>query len=537
MTWQAPPAPTWLEQAICYHCFVPSFQDSNGDGIGDLDGLRQRMPYLKSLGINTLWLSPIFDSPFQDAGYDVRDYFTVARRYGGNDAFGPFLEAAHAAGIRVILDLVAGHTSIEHPWFRDASAHAPETERDTYIWSSDTFARTPEGYRFVRGYSQRDAAFMTNFFWFQPALNYGWAKPDPAYPWMQPPDAPACQRNQARLRDIMAYWLDQGVDGFRVDMAGSFIKGRAEDATPVLQTFWQSIRTWMSSRYPETVLISEWSNPLVSLTAGFHVDFMLAQHCHGYMKLMRHYELDADGNEYCASYLHPNGLGDVNDWLTTYQTWYDATRGQGLISVPTGTHDIPRRLHDDRSPEDAKLAFLFLLGLPGMPTLYYGDEIGMRYQHGLPSKEGAYHRTGQRTPMQWTSDLQAGFSTADPDKLYLPVNHQHADANVDAQEKDPDSVLHFVRRVLDLRRNHTALKATARFRVVAQGPRGYPLVYERHDHETQRRLWFCFNPGGQPATLQHADFATLNGTHHFNHGVACHTYTIQFAPSSYAVIG
>ena len=208
----------WLRDSVIYQIFMPSFADSDGDGIGDLNGAIAHLDHLEWLGIDAIWFNPCFASPFRDAGYDVADYLTIAPRYGTNEDMAAFIAEARRRGIRVLLNLVAGHTSARHPWFH---ASANDTEDDRYIWSDRP------GPGFVPSPGNRPGYYLKNFFDEQPALNFGYARADDAEPWRQPADAPGPQANRDALCQIMAYWLDRGVAGFRVDMAYSRVQTRA----------------------------------------------------------------------------------------------------------------------------------------------------------------------------------------------------------------------------------------------------------------------------------------------------------------------
>ncbi|MDZ4197962.1 MAG: alpha-amylase family glycosyl hydrolase, partial [Kiritimatiellia bacterium] len=195
-----------MKSAVFYQIYPPSFLDTNGDGIGDLPGITARLDYIQSLGVNALWLNPCFVSPFQDGGYDIADFYRVDPRYGTNADLSRLFREAHRRGIRVCLDLVAGHTSIEHPWFKASSRHKRNPYSDWFIWTPSVWDEGMAG-KFIHGYGERDGNFLTNFFWFQPALNYGFARPDPARPWQQGIDAPGPRAVRAELRKIMHFWL------------------------------------------------------------------------------------------------------------------------------------------------------------------------------------------------------------------------------------------------------------------------------------------------------------------------------------------
>ena len=298
----------------------------------------------------------------------------------------------------------------------------------------------------VRGLSERNGGFVPNFFAFQPALNYGFAAPDPDYPWQQPVDAPGPQAVRRELRNIMAFWLDRGCDGFRVDMAASLVKN--DPGSRFNMRLWQDIRAWIDSAYPEAALLAEWSWPAHAIQAGFHVDFYIHFNTRGYTSLFRK-NTDAwrFSDRYGFSFFDQAGLGNIREFVDEYLVHYEATRGRGYISIPTGNHDIRPRLAVGRNVAEVTVAYAFLLTMPGIPTIYYGDEIGMVGVPGLPSKEGGYERTEARTPMQWQPGRNAGFSSALPDQLYLPVGRDLGGRTVAEQEADPDSLLHRVHRV------------------------------------------------------------------------------------------
>ena len=206
--------PEWLKEGILYHIYPSSFKDSDGDGIGDLEGIRSKLPYVKSLGANTIWLSPVFRSEFEDGGYDITDFYRIDPRFGTNSQLVQLVREAHDLGIRVCLDLVAGHTSDKHPWFRQSSEADPELQySDYYIWSDskDSFPTK----KFVHSDAARDGNYMKNFFDIQPALNYGYLHPDPAQPWQQGYDDPGPTAVRNELKNIISFWMDKGVDGFR----------------------------------------------------------------------------------------------------------------------------------------------------------------------------------------------------------------------------------------------------------------------------------------------------------------------------------
>lgn len=483
--------PSWLKSAVFYQIYPQSFYDSNGDGIGDIPGIIDKLDYVQSLGVNALWINPCFVSPFRDAGYDVADYYKVAPRYGKNSDLIRLFKEAHRRNIRVCLDLVAGHTSVDHPWFRNSCSSEKSEFSERYIWTDSMWDTGDGSLDFIKGYGQRPGNVAVNFFWSQPALNYGFAKPDPRFPWQQPVEAPGPRATREELRNIMRYWLDKGADGFRADMAFSLVKNDPKrNATMAL---WQGIRDWMRAYKPEAVLIAEWGNPTEAINAGFDVDFMIHYGVPGYPSLFFN-EHGPFGRGHC--FFDPRGEGRMDEFLTEYMKQYRRTRRRGFIAIPSGNHDF-QRPNTHRSVSDLKVIWTFLLTWPGIPFIYYGDEIGMRFLEGLPSKEGAYDRTGSRTPMQWSGAKNAGFSTAARSKLYLPVDPRKEHPTVEEQETNRQSLLHHVRHLVHLRKKHAALQGDGHVRPLCSGIDGYPFVYERQ--KGRERFVIVINPANRTA--------------------------------------
>lgn len=490
--------PEWLEKAVFYEIYPQSFYDSNGDGIGDLPGIIEKLDYVQSIGADAIWLNPCFESPFGDAGYDVSDFYKVAPRYGTNDDLRRLFEEARKRGVRVVLDLVAGHTSIEHPWFKQSGQYERNAFTDWYVWTGSVWERGLPNMSPIRGAAERSAGYIPNFFYFQPALNYGFASPDPEFPWQQPVDAPGPQAVREELRKIMKYWLDMGASGFRVDMAASLVKNDPGHRANI--QLWREMRAWLERSYPDAVLLSEWSYPERAIQAGFHIDFYIHFGTTGYTSLFRkHTGRGMGSNRYSFSFFDKAGLGNIMEFADDFARHYNATRQAGYICIPSGNHDISPRLGRDRTPEELEVAFVFLMTMPGVPKIYYGDEIGMKGVQGLPSKEGAYERTEVRTPMQWDSGVNAGFSSGTPESLYLPVDKDLQGYTVAEQDQTPDSLLNKVRRLVELRRAHPALCNRSEFATLyAQGGR-YPFVYMRRgDGES---VVVAVNPSERPVEV------------------------------------
>ena len=470
----------WLEQSIFYEIYPQSFYDSNGDGIGDIPGITEKLDYIKELGCNALWLNPCYLSPFGDAGYDVADYCQVAPRYGTNEDLAQLFEEAHRRDMHVILDLVPGHTSTEHPWFKESCKAQPNSYWGRYIWSDSIWTDVAgcEGIAgSLRGLYPRDGSVAVNFFSNQPALNYGFARRTES--WQSAVDSPEALQTRQAMKDVMAFWLDKGCDGFRVDMAGSLVKNDPDSVETI--KLWQDMRAFLDKTYPEAVLISEWGEPDKSLRGGFHMDFLLHFGPSHYLDLFR-----------CEHpYFSREGKGDAHPFVEAYMRNYGLTNQKGLICIPSGNHDMGR-IRECLDCEELKIAFAFLLSMPGAPVIYYGDEIGMR-QLRLASVEGGYSRTGCRTPMQWDGGENYGFSRARREDLYIAQDPAADAPTAAAQMAERDSLWHEVQRLTEIRRKHPALCASGDIAFVYCEPEKYPLVYLRSDGDSS--ILVALNPG------------------------------------------
>jgi glycosidase len=493
-----PKCPSWVHHAVVYQIYPQSFYDSDGDGIGDLKGVIAKLDYVKSLGVDAIWLNPFFDSPFNDAGYDIRDYYKVAPRYGTNDDARRLFAEAHSRGLKVLFDYVISYTAIDHPWFVASTRQSAGPYSNWYVWTDNVWAHQ-QGSGWVHGYGQRNGNFLSNFFWNEPALNYGYGSPDPAQPWQLPTDHPAVLALRAEMKKVMRFWMDMGADGFRADMAGALVKGK----DPRHQTlgYWREVRRMLDADYPQAFTVSEWSGPRAALDGAFHADFY-----HWVPGFNDIYQKESwrigNGMSDGHSFFDREGKGDISHFLSGYLPEYEATRKDGYICLPLGNHDIAR-LNNQRSTDDLEMIMAFGLTMPGVPFIYYGNEIGMRQLENLPQVEGCYKpRAGARTPMQWTRGPNRGFSTAEPARLYLPVDPAPDAPNVADEEADPGSLLNRVRTLIRLKHSEPALAAHARFSALYAEKDSYPLVYSRSSGgET---LLLVFNPAARAASAEFA---------------------------------
>lgn len=461
--------PAWLKKAVFYQIYPQSFYDSNNDGIGDIPGIIKKLDYIRSLGCNAIWVNPCFVSPFGDAGYDVADFCKVAPRYGTNADLRRLFAEAKKKGIRVILDLVAGHTSTEHPWFKASSSPEKNKYSDYYIWTKHAFDNGGGKVSLIAGFAERNGQFMNNYFYFQPALNYGFAKPDKNLAYQQSINDPGPKSVKREMKKIMRFWLDMGASGFRVDMAASLVK--LDFDSSATSKFWDEVREMFDKDYPEAILISEWGDPLKSLKAGFHIDFLLhfSTAAKTYLSLFRMND---------KSIFSKASKGNVMDFLGEYMKMYKGTKKYGYIAIPSGNHDMAR-MNDKKTVRELEIMFAFQLTMPGTPFIYYGDEIGMRFIENLPSKEGGYGRTGARTPMQWSKGKNAGFSKAESRKIYLPIDGSKGFPDVESQENDPNSLLNKVRALNELRISSPAMQADGEFIPLYAERNKFPFVYLR----------------------------------------------------------
>ncbi len=449
----------WYKDAVIYQLYVRGFSDSTKDGNGDLRGLIERLDYLQDLGVNCIWLTPLFDSPLRDDGYDVSDFRSIHPSLGTVADFEALTETSHARGIRIIADLVINHTSDQHPWFREARRDPHSPYREYYVWSD-------------RDDRYRDAGIIfsdtehSNWTWDHVARQYYWHRffshqPDLNY------DNPEVQRE---MLDVMCFWLDRGIDGFRVDAVPYLFEreGTPCENLPETHRFCREMRRLVDERYPGTMLLAEanqWPSDLVSYFGEgdeFHMAFNFPLMPRIFSAIRREESRPIVEIIESLPPIPPScqwALFLRNHDELTLQMVTDAERDYLYTEYARDPRmrlnkGIRRRLaplvENDR--RQILLLHSLLLTLPGSPILYYGDEIGMGDNIYLGD------RNSVRTPMQWTGDRNAGFSAADPSQLYQPlimdpVYHYQA-INVEAQLRSPSSLLHVLRRMIHVRQMH-----------------------------------------------------------------------------------
>lgn len=473
----------WLKSAVLYQIYPTSFYDSNNDGIGDLNGIAKKIDYIKSLGIDAVWLNPIFKSPFKDGGYDISDYYEIDKKFGSMQDLENLIKVFHENGIKIILDLVIGHTSNKHKWFKKSAAVKRNKYYDYYVWTDNLFQDYPG---IIRGLHNRDGGYLPNYYASQPSLNFGFEKTDEKHPWQLHYKDERLRPLREEIINMMRFYLDKGVDGFRVDMAGSLVKGGAvfgdiydtsTDKINGIKWLWGQILGTLRAEYTDKVYIAEWDLPQRSIgVCEFDMDFIT--HDTPPFNSLYRYEKGCNltDDEYYVrgnNYFSPNGQGSLEQFEKYAEFLYENIKDIGMFSAPTTTHD-EIRMPTNRSSDLVKVIFAFMLMFKHVPFVYYGDEIGIEHNFNI-SKDGGGIRTGARTPMQWTEDKGRGFSLKK--NTYLPVSKKKGQS-VESQDKDENSILNTVRKLIAIKKKYSCLNADSNQKFIEYG---YPGVFERTD--------------------------------------------------------
>jgi len=440
----------WWKEAVVYEILVPSFQDSNGDGIGDLPGIRQRLDYLKELGIGALWLAPFYKTEFFDIGYDVSDYCAVDPRFGTLGDFQQLLEEAHRRDLRIIIDYVPNHTSHKHPWFLQSRESRTNRYRDYYLWADPApDGGAPNNWINRFGLSawtfdeKTDQYYFGSFAPEQPDLNW---------------------RNPAVIDEmfgVLRFWLGMGVDGVRVDAMAHLIKDKRLRRNPRDPSYTDKLE-------PSNKLAPFYSqNQPELLRVIFDMKEAIAQYPD--RVFMGEVFLSAEqisifqraGADLLLSTSMLQGEFEPNHLQHSIDNIEATTAQDSWPARASGDHDL-NRLASRVKPEQLRMAALLQLTVRGTPTMYYGEELGLKDGH-VPSErmvdpsgrnDPRYGRDRYRLPMPWTSGKNAGFSEGTP---WLPIDDETASKNVAGQERDSDSLLQFYRRLIKLRSSTPAL--------------------------------------------------------------------------------
>ncbi|MCR6706475.1 MULTISPECIES: maltose alpha-D-glucosyltransferase [Cellulomonas] len=464
--------PDWYRTAVFYEVMLRSFSDSTGSGSGDLRGLIDRLDYLQWLGIDCLWLPPFYPSPLRDGGYDVADYTAVASQYGTLEDFVELVEQAHARGMRVVVDLVMNHTSDAHPWFQASRSDPEGPYGDFYVWSDDATRYQDARIIFVDTETSnwtfdpvRRQYFWHRFFSHQPDLNF---------------ENP---RVREAMLDVARFWLGLGIDGFRLDAVPYLFEAEGTNCEnlPETHAFLRTVREMLDREFPGRIMLAEANQWPEDVVHYFGTEREPECHmCFHFPVMPRIYfsirdqratpivDILADTPPIPAGAQWSTFLRNHDELTLEMVSTEERASMYGWYAPDSRMRanvGIRRRLAPllDNSRKEIELAHALLLSLPGSPCLYYGDEIGMGDNIWLPDRDAV------RTPMQWTPDRNAGFSVADPGKLYLPLVQSlvfhYGHTNVEAQLAQPTSLLHWVRGMLSVRKQHPAM-GLGEFRVV-----------------------------------------------------------------------
>ena len=496
--------PLWFKDAVFYEVYVRGFYDSNADGIGDFRGLTEKLDYLQWLGVDCIWLLPMYASPLRDGGYDIADFYAMLPEYGTLEDFKAFLRESHARGIRVITDLVVNHTSDSHAWFQEARRSPTSPKRDWYVWSDDPHKYAEARIIFTDTEhsnwtwdEEAQAFYWHRFFSHQPDLNY---------------DNPEVRR---ALLEVVSFWLDLGIDGFRVDAVPYLIEreGTNCENLPETHAVLKQLRAHVEANYPNVLLLGEanqWPEDVVEYFGDgdeFHMNYHFPIMPRLFMALRQEdrrpiveiLERTPDIPQNCQWGMFLRNHDELTLEMVTDEErdyLYNEYAKDRRMRLNVG---IRRRLAPllDNSRRRIELLHGLLLSLPGSPFLYYGDEIGMGDNIYLGDRDGV------RTPMQWSADRNAGFSRADFERLYFPVINNpvygYQSVNVESQQRYDSSLLNWMRLMIHLRKEHQLF---GRGRMEFVRPENRKIFAFTREHEDETALCvFNLSQTAQPVEL------------------------------------
>ena len=485
--------PFWYKRAVFYEVLIRGFFDENGDGTGDIRGLTKKLDYIQWLGVDCIWLLPIYESPLRDGGYDIADFFTVLPEFGTIGDFVELVDEAHARGIRVVADLVMNHTSDAHAWFEQSRTDPTGPYGDWYVWSDTDDVYPDARIIFVDTEKSnwtwdpvRQQYYWHRFFSHQPDLNYENPKVQDA------------------MLEVLRFWLDLGIDGFRLDAVPYLYEAEDTNCENLKPTheYLKRVREEVDSKYHDRVLLAEanqWPSNVVEYFGTddeCHMAFHFPLMPRLFMAVRREQRYPISEILAQTPQIPPNcqwGIFLRNHDELTLEMVSDEERDYMYAEYAKDPRmkanvGIRRRLAPllDNSRDQIELFTMLLLSLPGSPVLYYGDEIGMGDNIYLGDRDGV------RTPMQWTGDRNAGFSNADPHKLYLPVLldavYGYQGLNVDAQMRNPTSLLAWTKRMIEVRKAHPVFGMGSFEELGSSNPSVFAFVREHGDD-----IVFCIN--------------------------------------------
>ncbi len=531
----------WYKDAIIYELHIKAFFDSNGDGIGDFEGLMQKLDYLEDLGVTAIWLLPFYPSPLRDDGYDIADYYSINESYGNVEDFKNFIEEAHSRGLKVITELVINHTSDQHPWFQRArKAAAGSDERDYYVWSDD-----PQKYKDARIiFTDTEPS---NWSWDAEAQSYYWHRffshqPDLNF------DNPQVQQE---VFDVLDYWCKMGVDGFRLDAVPYLFEREDTNCENLPQTheFLKKLRAHVDKNYDNKLLLAE-ANMWPEDSAAYFGDgdechmnyhFPIMPRMFMAVKMEDRYPIidiidqtpDIPENCQWGIFLRNHDeltLEMVTDEERDYMYKVYTKDPQAKINVGI-RHRLAPLLENNRSK--IELMNVLLFSLPGTPIIYYGDEIGMGDNFYLGDRDGV------RTPMQWTADRNAGFSLANPQKLYLPLiidpEYKYESINVETQQMISSSLLWWMKRIIGMRKKY---KAFGRGDIEFLSPANSKIIAYTRTFEDEKILVLGnLSRFSQPAELDLEEYRGYTPVEVFSHNsfpvISERPYLFTLSPYGY----
>ncbi|HEX6909042.1 MAG TPA: alpha-amylase family glycosyl hydrolase [Longimicrobium sp.] len=490
----------WWQRGVVYQVYPRSFMDSDGDGVGDLPGITSRLDYLRWLGVDAVWISPIYPSPMADFGYDVADYTGIHPLFGTLDDFDRLVQAAHARGLKVILDFVPNHSSDQHPWFRESRASKDSPRRDWYIWRDPA----PDGGPPNNWLSNFGGPAWTLDAGTGQYYYHAFLPEQPDLNWRNPEVVEA-------MLDVLRVWLDRGVDGFRVDVIWHLIKDTEFRDNPPNPRWTEAERPYDSQIHVHTTdqpEVHEVIGRMRRLFDGYRERVLIGEIYLPVERLVRYYGEQESGVHLPFNFQLILARWDARHIAGLIHEYEAALPPGGWPNWVLGNHD-QHRIASRVGTAQARVAAVLLLTLRGTPTLYYGDEIGMRdvpippdrvqdpFEKNVPGK--GLGRDPERTPMQWSPAPRAGFSTGEP---WLPIAEDFREVNVEAERDAPRSILTLYRRLLDLRRGEPALEVGRFVGVEAEGD---VLAYVRRARAGESDFLVVLNLGPRPHVFRVPD--------------------------------
>jgi alpha-glucosidase len=480
---------------VLYEIYPRSFQDSNNDGFGDLPGIISRLDYLTKLGVTALWITPFYPSPMKDVGYDIKDYCNVDPQFGTLDDFKTLVKEAHKRGMDVITDLVINHTSDQHPWFLEARSSRDNPKRDWYIWKDPVNGSVPNNWKSVFDPSAWEFDAKTDQYYFHSFL-----KEQPDLNWSNPAVMQA-------VKDICAFWLDLGVDGFRLDAINHIWKDHRYLDEPINPTydplmqspFNQLQHIYMRDQEPLYDIVNE----LAGFVSTYKNAYIITEAYPNKRSIAaipvykKYYDRVTSHNVIPFNFELLSLPWDAKEYESFITAYLEAIGKDHMSCFVLGNHD-KTRVTSRLGREQAKAAAVLLLTLPGMPVIYYGEELGMEDVRDIPEsmitdtkgiRSPGFGRDPVRTPMQWDDSNYAGFSTVQP---WLPLEKEYQTRNVASQSKDPHSFYILYRQLLSLRAKEQDTFADGLFQVFQTNSK-HIFAYTRTNEKTSYLILINFS--------------------------------------------